>query len=54
MLINTLRMNFSYLKIIHILSPRYCPKIIADILKTKQKKKYVCKNEDEDKKRSNR
>ena len=52
MLTNTLRIF--YLKIIHILSPRYCPKIIADILKTKQKKKYVCKNEDEDKKRSNR
>ena len=33
--------NFSHLH------SRYHPKIIVHILKSKQKKKYVCKNEDE-------
>ena len=41
MLSNTLRLNFCYLKIIHILHPRYHPKIIAYILKNKQKKKHA-------------
>ena len=39
MLSNTLRLNFGYLKIIHILHPRYHPKIIGHILKNKQKSK---------------
>ena len=39
MLSNTLGLNFSYLKIIHILHPRYHPKIIGHILKNKQKDK---------------
>ena len=42
MLINTLKLNFCYLEIIHILHPRYHPKIIGYILKNKQKKKCVC------------
>ena len=42
MLSNTLRLNFYYLKIIHILHPRYLPKIIGHILKNKQKNKCVC------------
>ena len=40
MLSNTLRLNFCYLKIIHILHPPY-PKIIGHILKNKQKNKCV-------------
>ena len=44
MLSNTLRLNFYYLEIIHILHPRY-PKIIANILKNQQKDKYVCLHE---------
>ena len=36
---NTLKLNFGYLKIIHILHPRYHPKIIGHILKNKQKSK---------------
>ena len=32
----TLRLNFCYLKIIHILHPRYHPEIIGHILKNKQ------------------
>ena len=36
---NTLRLNFDYLKIIHILHPRYRPKIIVHTLKNKQKNK---------------
>ena len=38
---NTLKLNFSYFKIIHILHPRYHPKIIEHILKTKEKCKSV-------------
>ena len=38
MLINTLRLNFYYLKVIHILHPHYHPKIIGHILKNKLKK----------------
>ena len=34
---NSLRLNFCYLKIIHILHRRYHPKIIGHFLKTKQK-----------------
>ena len=41
MLSNTLRLNFCYLKIIHILHPRYHPKIIGDILK-KEAKEHLC------------
>ena len=44
MLSNTLRLNFCYLKITHSLHPRYHPKL-RDILKNKQKKKYVCIHE---------
>ena len=47
MLSNTLKLNISYLKIIHILHPHYHPKIIVYILKNKPKKNYVCDNEDE-------
>ena len=45
MLSSTLRLNFCYLKIIHILHPRYHPKIIGHILKNKQKNKCVCIHE---------
>ena len=45
MLSNTLRLNFGYLKIFHILHPRYHPKIIGHTLKDKQKNKYVCIHE---------
>ena len=38
---NTLRLNFSYLTIMHILHPRYHPKIIAHTSKNKQKSKRV-------------
>ena len=41
MLSNTLRLNFCYLKIIHIFHPRYHPKVIGHILKSNQKNK-VC------------
>ena len=41
MLSNTQRLNFSYLTIMHILHPRYLPKIIAHILKIKQNSKRV-------------
>ena len=41
MLSKTLKLNFSYLKIIHILHPRYDPKIIGHTLKDKQKNKSV-------------
>ena len=45
-LCNTVRLNFYYLKIIRFLHlPRYHPKIIRDIPKNVQKKKYVCLNE---------
>ena len=42
MLSNTLRLNFCYLKIIHILHARYHPNIIWYILENKQNKKCVC------------
>ena len=42
MLNNILRLNFSYLKIIHILHPSYHSKIIKNIAKNKKKNKYVC------------
>ena len=51
---NTLRQNFSYLKVVHILHSRYHPKIIVHILKNKQivhilknkqKNKYICIHE---------
>ena len=45
MLRNTLKLNFCYLKIIHILYPRYHPIIIWHILKNKQKSKCVCIHE---------
>ena len=57
MLRNTLRLNFCYLEIIHILHTHYHPKIIGHILKNKQKNRCVCiytinqnKNEDENEK----
>ena len=46
----TLRLKFCYFKIIHILHSCCHPKIILHILKNKQKKKYGCKNEDENEK----
>ena len=45
MLNNTLRLNFCYLKIIHILYPHYHPKITQHTLKNKQKNMYVCIHE---------
>ena len=45
MLSKNLRLNFSYLKIIHILHPRYHPKIIGQILKSKPRNKCVCIHE---------
>ena len=42
---NNLGLNFSYLKNIHILHPRYHPKIIGLILKNRQKNKRVFANE---------
>ena len=45
MLTNTLRLNFCYFKIIHILHPRYGPKIMGDILKVKQKNMRACIHE---------
>ena len=45
MLNNTLKLNFYYLKSIHILHPRYQPKKIGYILKNKQKNMYVCIHE---------
>ena len=41
MLNNTLRLNFCYLKIFHILHPCYHSKKVGHILKTKQKNKRV-------------
>ena len=59
MLNNTLRLNWCYLKIIHILHPRHHPKIIWHILKNKQASLYSWdyaishnENEDENEKRS--
>ena len=37
--------NFCKLKILHILHPRYRPKIIEYILKNKQRYKYMCIHE---------
>ena len=45
MLSNTLRLNFCYLKIIHILHPHYHPEIIRHSLKHKRKNKCVCIHE---------
>ena len=42
MLSSTFRLNFFYLKIIHILYPRYHPKIQQHILKNNQKNMYTC------------
>ena len=44
MLSNTLRLNFCYLKIVHI-HPRYHLKTIGHVLRNKQKKKCVCIHE---------
>ena len=41
MLSNTLRLNFWYLEIIHILHIRYHPKIMGQILK-RQAKEQMC------------
>ena len=43
-------MNFCYLKIIHVLQSTLSPKNKSTYSKNKQKKKYVCKNEDENEK----
>ena len=45
MLSNTLRLNYCYLKIIHILNPHYYPKIIGHILKNKDKNNCVSVHE---------
>ena len=45
MLSDTLRLNFCYLTIIHILHQRDHPKIIRYVLKNKQKNKCVCIHE---------
>ena len=45
MLSNALRLNFCFLKIIHILHPHYHPKIIEHIIKSKPKNKCVCIHE---------
>ena len=42
MLSNNLRLNFCYLKIIHILYPPCHSRIMGHILKNKQKNKCVC------------
>ena len=42
---NSLWLNFYYLKIIYIFQPRYHPKVIGHILKNKQKNKCVCIHE---------
>ena len=46
MLSKFLRLNFFYLKIFHVIHPRYHPKIIVHILKNMEKNKYVSKDED--------
>ena len=43
---NILRLNFCYLKIIHILHHRYHPKIIGHTLKNKRKNTCVCIQKD--------
>ena len=45
MVTNTLRLNFWYLKIIHILHPRYHARIIGHSLKNKEKNRCVCIHE---------
>ena len=45
MLSNTLRLNFCYLKILHIIHPHYHLKVIGHTLKNKQKNKCVCIHE---------
>ena len=45
MLSNTPRLNFYYLKIIHILHPHYHPKITEHPLKNEQNNMYVCIHE---------
>ena len=45
MLCNTLQLGFCYMKIIHVLHPRYHPKIIGHILKNMQKNKCICVHE---------
>ena len=50
---NTLGLNICYLKIIHILHPRYHSKLTGHIQKNKRKNKCVCihlisKNENKD------
>ena len=42
---NSLRLNFCYLKNIHILHPHHHPKIIGNILKNKQKNMCTCIHE---------
>ena len=46
MLSNILRQYFCYLKIFHVIHPRYHPKMIAHILKNMEKEKYVSKDKD--------
>ena len=41
----TLSVNFCYLKVIQIFITRYHSKIMGDILKNKQKTKFVCIDE---------
>ena len=41
MLNRTLRLSFCYMKVIHILNPRYHPKIMRRFLKNRQKNKCV-------------
>ena len=45
MLSDTLRLNFCYLKVIHILYTRYHPKIIGHILKKQAKEQVGLLNE---------
>ena len=45
MLSSNLRLNFCCVKIIHIVHPRYHPKIKVHILKNKQNNKCVCSQE---------
>ena len=45
MLSNTLRLNFGFLKIIHILHPRYHPKIIEHTLKLSKRASVSCIHE---------
>ena len=42
MLSNTFKLNFYYLKTIHVLHPSYHSKIIGHIPKNKEKNKYGC------------